>query len=260
MHNPLFYTSLGLLRVHMRVRPGLNQTTSKKPITYERMTVETPNPLARFAHRSRMSRSLAMVNKFLAPEGSLVDFGAGTGLLLHQVRQQYPQADLFGVEPFMDPLYPDSARFVRALTLLPPQAIDVICAFEVCEHMHESEIHDFLRDSSRTLRPNGCLLISAPIMYGALVAPKVINHIRLGGWTQYSFLNVLRSTVGLSVPRPPDPRTTHMGFDFRWLKNLIATTFHIDSHSYSPFPALPWFLNSQIFLVCSPPAGSIRPE
>jgi SAM-dependent methyltransferase len=215
------------------------------------MTVESPNPLARFAHRTRMARSLSIVKRYLPYKGSLVDFGAGTGLLLHQIRQQYPAAELFGVEPFMDPLYPTSARYVRALTQLPQRSVDVICAFEVCEHMHESEIREFLLDSSRTLRPTGRLIVSVPIMYGALVAPKVLNHIRLGGWTHYSLRHVVRSTLGLSVPRPSDPRTTHMGFDFRWLKHLIAERFRIETSFYSPFTPLPWFFNSQIFMVCS---------
>src|SRR5271165_1307724 len=99
------------------------------------MTVETPNPLARFAHRTRMARSVALVERYLPPEGALVDFGAGTGLLLHQLRAHFPMADLIGVEPFMAPLYPASARYVAGLGELDSGSVDLICAFEVCEHM-----------------------------------------------------------------------------------------------------------------------------
>jgi len=87
-------------------------------------------------------------------------------------------------------------------------------------------------------------------MFGATLALKEFNHVRLHGRTDYSLTEIFRSTMGLTVARPPDPRVTHKGFDFRWLLRIAGASLRIESRFYSPFPALPWFLNSQIFFVC----------
>jgi SAM-dependent methyltransferase len=224
-----------------------------KPVSYERQTVNSPNPLARFAHKSRIARSQAIAKRHLPKEGAFVDFGAGTGLLLHQLRQDYPNADLIGIEPFMASSYPGSARYLPSLADLAPLSVDAIGVFEVCEHLNESQIRDFLGHCQRVLRPDGRLLVSVPIMYGATVPLKTFNHVALHHNTDYSFMDVVRSTLGVAIKRPEEKLTTHKGFDFRWLKRLIGQSFEIQSMQCSPLPALPWFLNSQIFLVCGLP-------
>jgi hypothetical protein len=51
-------------------------------VSYDRQTVNSPNPLARFSHRSRVEKSASLVKRHLSEGGVVVDFGAGTGLLL----------------------------------------------------------------------------------------------------------------------------------------------------------------------------------
>jgi SAM-dependent methyltransferase len=220
--------------------------------TYAEMTVDAANPLVRYSHRARMARSLNVVRRFLGPQGAFVDFGAGTGLLLESVRQLFPRADLVGVEPYMESLYPDSARYVPKLSDLADHSTDLVSAFEVCEHLYENELTDFLEGCRRILRPDGRLVLSVPIMQGLAVALKEINHLRIHGGTQYSFGDVCRATVGLSVSRPQDPRTTHKGFDFRTFSRTVKGSYRIESRFYSPIKGAPWFLNSQVFLVCVP--------
>jgi hypothetical protein len=43
-----------------------------------------------------------------------------------------------------------------------------------------------------------------------------------------------------------------MGFDFRWLLKIVGERFLISGITPSPFRGLPWYFNSQIFIVASP--------
>jgi SAM-dependent methyltransferase len=222
-----------------------------KARTYAEMTIDSSNPLVRYSHRKRMAKSLGTIRRYLEPEGVFVDFGAGDGLLLDKVRQSYPRADLIGVEPYEKLIYPGAARYVAGLPDLADDSVNVICAFEVCEHLYPDELQEFLEGSRRVLRAEGHLILSAPIMQGLTVGLKALNHLR-NGFTEYSFNDVFRATLGFSVTRPPNPRITHKGFDFRELVRTIEADFRIESRFYSPISGAPWFLNSQVFLVCVP--------
>jgi hypothetical protein len=235
---------------------SVNETKIKQGPTYAQMTVDAANPLVRYSHRTRVARSVNSIKRHLGQRGVFVDFGAGTGLLLDSVRQIFPEADLIGVEPYMESQFPDSARYVAGLSDLPDCSANVISGFEVCEHLYDHEINDFLEGCRRVLRSDGHLILSVPIMQGMTVALKELNHLRIHGATQYSLGDVCRSTFGLSISRPPDPRTTHKGFDFRQFSRKVEGLFKIESRFYSPFAGAPWFLNSQVFLICVPIAVS----
>jgi hypothetical protein len=222
-------------------------------VSYEKQTVDSPNPLARFAHRSRIQKSLAIVAEHLPAGGTFADFGAGTGLLLSEFSNQRPDATLYGIEPFQTPYYPGNVTYVPDLPSLKPSSVDVISAFEVCEHMYESEIRDFLAQSLETLTPQGKLILSVPVMYGAAAVPKFVNRVMLyrRNYTGYGVSDLAKSSVGIPIERPQDPRHTHTGFDFRWLIGIVRESFVTDRLDTSPFTALPWYLNSQVFIIAS---------
>ena len=222
-------------------------------VSYEKQTVDSPNPLARFAHRSRIQKSLAIVDELLPAEGAFADFGAGTGLLLSELGKRRPDVALFGIEPFQTPYYPGNITYVPDLPTLEAGSLDVISAFEVCEHMYENEIRDFLVQSSQILTPQGKLILSVPVMYGAAAIPKFVNRVMLyrRNYTAYGFKDLMLSTFGIPVPRPENPRHTHTGFDFRWLIKIVEEMYTIDRIDRSPFKALPWYFNSQVFIVAS---------
>ena len=90
----------------------MSETKVEHRRTYAEMTVDSPNPLARYSHRARILRSINTIKRHLDPKGVFVDFGAGTGLLLYTVRQLFPGAELIGVEPHLECLFPGSARYV----------------------------------------------------------------------------------------------------------------------------------------------------
>jgi SAM-dependent methyltransferase len=230
-----------------------NTALADTVVSYEKQTVDSPNPLARFAHRTRIQKSLAIIDEYLPSHGKFADFGAGTGLLLSEFGKRRPDATLFGIEPFQTPYYPGEITYVPDLASLEFRSLNVISAFEVCEHMYEHEIRDFLAHCRKILVPDGKLIISVPVMYGAAAVPKFVNRVMLyrRNYTGYGVKDLARSTVGIPIERPEDPRHTHTGFDFRWLMRIIAESFVIHKVDCSPFRGLPWYFNSQVFLVAT---------
>jgi SAM-dependent methyltransferase len=230
-----------------------NTAPADTVVSYEKQTVDSPNPLARFAHRTRIQKSLAIVDEYLPSHGKFADFGAGTGLLLSEFGKRRPDATLFGIEPFQTPYYPGNITYVPDLASLEFHSLNVISAFEVCEHMYEHEIRDFLAHCRKILVPDGKLIISVPVMYGAAAVPKFVNRVMLyrRNYTGYGVKDLARSTFGIPIERPEDPRHTHTGFDFRWLMRIIAESFVVQKVDCSPFRGLPWYFNSQVFLVAT---------
>ena len=73
----------------------------------------------------------------------------------------------------------------------------------------------------------------------------------------YTLENILNSLFGrksqsLDRLREGDDYLSHMGFYFNDLEDLLKEMFVISRVSYSPFPKLPYFLNSQVFYQLKP--------
>lgn len=224
-----------------------------KTVPYDRQTINTPNPIARFTHRIRFKTALEITSRHCASGASLVDFGAGTGYFLSLVHGRRPDIKLGAVEPYMLINVNDHPYITRveSLRMLPIRSQSIITALEVCEHLYMHELDEFLDETSDILGVNGHLIISVPIMYGLAVVLKEINRMILfRRWPEYSALELVRSVFGRPVMRPVNPKPTHKGFDFRELKRLLKGKYEIQETVYSPFPRLPWWINSQVFFVC----------
>lgn len=68
--------------------------------------------------------------------------------------------------------------------------------------------------------------------------------------TDYHVDEILRSAIGTRVPRPSNPRKTHKGFDFRELRDVVNQRFMVAHVRCSPIAQMPWWLNSQYFMIC----------
>jgi SAM-dependent methyltransferase len=222
-----------------------------KTVPYARQTLDNPNPIARFAHRSRYKVSLDLAGRFVPEGGSLVDFGAGQGAFLDQFGTLRPDATLVAIEPYMTIANPQIER-TEDLADIAPSSVDVVSAFEVLEHVSDADLDKFLTDARRALKPAGTLVVTVPIMYGPVLPVKELSrallHRRMsdtGPW------EMLKATFGVPITRPEQRRPTHKGFDFRWLDSKIADKFDIFERGYSPFAALPWWLNSQAIFVAA---------
>lgn len=224
-----------------------------REISYEEQTVKSGNPLARYAHRTRMAMAVNLVTGVSAKYGTVFDFGAGPGLFLHALGKARPDVTLVGYDPYMEPTCPE-VKYVESMESVATQSVDVLTAFEVCEHLYANELDALLQDALRVLKPNGAFVISVPIMCGLAIVPKVSNWmIRSRSLkSEYTPAEVMKAMVGGPVSRPQNPRTTHKGFDFRELRKAVSGRFSIDAAHVSPVPNMPWWLSSQYFMICRP--------
>ncbi len=218
-------------------------------VSYDRQTINSPNPLARYAHRSRVARSVALADKDLPQSGVVVDFGAGTGLFLSTLGDKRADATLYAIEPYMPAASDPRIHYIPdfdKLTVSP----DLITAFETCEHLSDADAVRFLSNARDALKPAGKLIVSVPIMIGGALLMKELNRsILFRRKSDYSASELAAGVMGRSVARPEDRNPTHKGFDFRWLRGLIRERFVIETEILSPLP-LPWWANSQVFFIC----------
>lgn len=226
----------------------------KRPrlVDYESQTVNTPNPLARSAHRARLSRSVSTVVAHAPSGGAVVDFGAGTGLFLRMLEARRPDLELTAVEPHME--MAGFSRNLSSLGLVREASQDVVTAFEVCEHLTDDELVRFLMDARRVLKQDGWLIVSVPIMHGLAAIPKEANRMLLfRRRPELTVKELLASLLGRRVSRPTDRSLTHKGFCHRDFLVVLSAEYRVVQQLHSPLPRLPWWLNSQVFLICAKP-------
>ena len=218
-------------------------------VSYEQQTLNSPNPFTRLAHRSRYKVSLELTARLLPPGGRVVDFGAGQGTFLAKLREVRPDVRLTAIEPFMRIDYPFIER-ITAIEDLEPNPASLVTAFETLEHVSDDQLNRFLKGAARAIGGNGRVLVTVPIMYGATLPVKEVSRMLLHRRaSDIPVGELLRATFGRPIPRTPDRNSSHKGFDFRWLDSELARELEITERSYSPFPALPWWLNSQAILI-----------
>lgn len=221
-------------------------------VAYGRQTLDHPNPLARFAHRARHRRSLALAAMYVARSGTILDFGAGTGELLHRLGGLRPDIRLLAFEPFMAVQHPGILG-IAELETLPDASLDAVSAFEVCEHLEADQLDGFLAQTRRLLRPEGCLIVSVPVMEGlALPAKEASRALLFRRASDYRPAELLGGMFGRPVARAPDVRTSHKGFAHRALWRRLDDDYVTIESVLSPFPGLPWWVNSQRFGVFRP--------
>ncbi|WP_295530988.1 bifunctional 2-polyprenyl-6-hydroxyphenol methylase/3-demethylubiquinol 3-O-methyltransferase UbiG [Novosphingobium sp. Chol11] len=220
-------------------------------VSYAKQTYDSPNPIVRYAHRTRYKISLDLAKKLLPVSGKFIDFGAGNGAFLHRFSQIRPDADLTGIEPYMSIDYPDVRR-VPDLGSVEPASVDLVSAFEVLEHLGDDDLARFFDNARRALRPGGHLLVTVPIMYGLTLPIKEVSRSLLHRrFSDHSLMEIAKGTAGLQVARAHDRRPSHKGFDFRDLEKQISEKFKIEIKNFSPFASLPWYLNSQAIYIAS---------
>ena len=220
-------------------------------VSYGRQTVDSVNPAKRVAHRARLKRAVSIANNYLEPQSALLDFGAGPGKFLKDVEKIRTDVTLFGYDKFKNESK-NGLNYVKTLGELPNESIDVLTAFEVLEHVIDEDLESFIREAKRLLTNSGTLIVSVPIMYGPIVLVKEASQmISRRRRPEYSLSEFVRVLAGSRIARPPtiDRYQTHKGFDFRQLRQRLSKEFFIEKEILSPFPLLPWMLNSQFFAV-----------
>lgn len=219
-------------------------------IPYNLQTVDSTNPLARFAHRNRVQKSVALALPKLA-SGKVLDYGCGSGVFVSAVLEQKPGSAV-GYEPYMQervgselPIYKD---FSDVMKLGP---YDLITLFETIEHLSDAELGDFLNRCESLLPPSGGIFISAPIEIGPALLLKEFNRsiYRLKR-PEHGLWELLKASF-LAIPakRAVDLKTSHKGFDFRLAKKYLEQKgWNVSIMHYGPLPIGTWYGNSQVYM------------
>jgi SAM-dependent methyltransferase len=231
--------------------------------TYAALTREDPNPLKRAVQGRRLADALRLARD-LQPR-LIIDYGAGDGALCRSAAALWPQAALLCFEPA-----PQLAAEARALLAdtpqatvvsdegaLPSEAADLLFCTEVFEHLPAPETQRALDEIARILTPGGRAVIGVPVEVGPPALPKgMFRAMRRPGAFDALPGAIARALFG----RPPRPRPAdeisagrayyphHLGFDHRPLARALAQRFEIEARAGSPFPALPAWLNSEVYL------------
>ena len=104
--------------------------------------------------------------------------------------------------------------------------MDVITAFETCEHLCDDTLETFFKNTEEYLKDTGTLIITVPIMIGLAFPVKEISRmIATRKMSDYSMIELINGVLGKSIERASDRNASHKGFDFR--EPLIKSSFCI---------------------------------
>jgi SAM-dependent methyltransferase len=219
-----------------------------RTVSYRAQTLDSPNPIARYAHRQRYAASFDRVASEVRQGGTVLDYGCGQGDFLKTLAELRPDLTLLGFDPESQHLA-DRYTAVDDIAAVPSGSVDLVCCFETLEHLYEGEITSFLAEARRVLVEGGGISVSVPVIGGPTLLLKEANRaVLFRRRSDYTARELLAASLaGRPAPRPDDIRVSHKGFDFRALLRRLGEECDVAETAYTPFPRLPWWLNSQVF-------------
>lgn len=231
--------------------------------SYAALTREDPNPLKRAVQGRRLVDALQLARD-LKPR-LVVDYGGGDGALCRSAAELWPQAQILCFEPA--PQLAGQARdllaglaqatVVEDEAALPAAAADLLFCMEVFEHLPPTETARALDEISRILKPGGHAVIGVPVEIGPPAFAKgVFRALRRPGAFDARVGVILQALFGRAPSARPLAEISagrayyphHAGFDHRPLVGAIAERFELEQRVGSPFPALPAWMNSEIYV------------
>ncbi len=229
-------------------------------MSYAKQTINNKSPLKRFSHGRRFDVAVDLIKR--QQPDAVLDFGAGNGFLLIQLKDALPHSRLVGYDP-IESMFKELTSTIKEsqinnieitsdLSTLGDQTFDVVSCQEVLEHFDVAHQLIHIQHLKRFLSNNGKLIVSVPLETGFSGLIKNLARLFTGQkHSNTSFNNVLRSVFGLSVKRKGDPYIhSHVGFNYKRLEHLFKQEdLIITEKKFSPFPILRQLLNSQVFYV-----------
>lgn len=172
--------------------------------SYRDRNYNSPNPLRRFAHRTRFRKSIESIE--MKDGISIMDFGAGDGLFLNQLEGINTSLRLVGFEPYMESIQENKIQIIKdwtqVLEISSNSALfDYVTCFEVLEHFSPSNQHEALKKMHSIVKDSGRVIISVPIEKG--IPAVVKNLIRRVNMPQsnhiFTYSNIFSSFLGKSL-------------------------------------------------------------
>lgn len=222
-------------------------------VNYEKQTLDHPNPLSRYAHRTRFKISKKIVTNWVEKKFVVLDYGCGHGRFLSELsleaKIKQNDCELMGFDPYLDIKY-ENFTIINDQNGIEDKSLDIITCLEVVEHLDDNEIEFFLQFAQSKLKDGGRILITVPIMLGpALFLKEIIRSILFRRPSDTNFLEMIKAGIfGISPPRTGDIKGSHKGFNWKVAKHKISQTFANDKISFSPIPLIGWYGNSQAIM------------
>lgn len=222
-------------------------------------TIHSSSAVKRFSHRSRLNRAV----RLLAPSvgDRIVDYGTGDGVLLAYLSRYEPRARLCGYEKAHKEEAERNTRGIDAVAGI-YETLEEVAAFrpnkiaclEVLEHLRPAVQASILADFRRLVGDGGRVLISVPIEVGPPslfknVVRWAVDQPHRGMTPRNVALSLFGMTSRIERDEDADYIASHIGFDYRALARLIRESGFTIRRSYSPFPRLGPWLNTQVFFV-----------
>ena len=236
-------------------------------MTYAQITTGDANPLKRWLQGRRLDDALRHA---LAARGSdwptrALDFGGGNGALSLRLHSQRPSCEIACFEPASS-LRAEAEQLLAGTDVAVLAAIepgdhyDLVLCCEVLEHLPPAEARQALSDAHAVLAPSGRLVVGLPNeLFGAALVKGLFRMARRHGEYDARFGTIAAATIGRPrLDRPVQQLDGlafiyhHAGFDYRLAcRQLEESGFRITGSFGSPFPALPLWCNTEIYLVCT---------
>jgi len=203
------------------------------PDAFERLARQEPTS---FWFRSRNRLVIQLINHYFPAAGSVLEVGCGTGYVLSGMRDAMPRVRLAGSELYTAGLgyaahrLPGVSLYQMDCRRIPfDSEFDVVCAFDVLEHVDEDEAA--LTSMFRAVHPGGGIIVSVPQHPWLWSAGDDFAHhkrryrrdelkkkLAVAGFEILrvtSFVTLLLPLMALSRSRQRDPRTYDPTSEYR---------------------------------------------
>lgn len=227
-------------------------------MTYNSRTVNSLNPLARYAHRKRFKVAKEAIFRYNCG-GQLLDYGCGDGRLLVDLSIAGYTNECVGFEPYMPSIEDAMNQTIlnkwEDVVKLKPAGFELVTCFEVLEHFSPNEQVLHVDRMLSILSEGGYLIISVPIEKGLPALIKNMRRLFMHGFSDtLNLKNILHSMLGIKSQQILRIRNTsgylnHMGFYFDELEEILLDRCSIIEVFNSPFKYVGYNLNSQRFYV-----------
>lgn len=181
--------------------------------------------------------SIRMTSFYGCHDALVVGFGEQLGYV-DDSRLRRPDLRAFGREFYRSPEHA-GRRYIRSIKMIEAASLDTLTVVDTCEHLDDAATHRLFAEAARTLKPDGCFIVSIAVGRGLSAASRQ-PRARAARHAHEAHADEVRST-------------TH--FRLKTFTHSLNERFIIDAALNRPWSMLPCWLNSRRIMVCRTRVG-----